>query len=103
MFINIKDNHKTIFLQHTLLVLFFAVLYYIAHLYIVYHTHHTSGFEHSSGNSDKLITFFDCVRFSLITQTTVGYGSLIAKHPLTEAINALQLMTIYGVIILSFT
>ena len=102
MFVNIKDSHKA-FVQHTLLVIFFAIMYYFAHLYII-RTSNKVGLEHPNRHhtDDKLVSFFDCIRFSLITQTTVGYGSLIPKHPITETINIIQLMTIYGVIILSF-
>jgi len=103
MFIRIKDSHTRLFLQHTLLVVFFAAAYYFAHLYLVTNNPHKhGGLKHSVENKDDHISFFDCVRFSLVTQTTVGYGALVPTHPLTQYINMLQLMTIYGVLILSF-
>ena len=99
----IKESNKTMFLQHMLLIVLFAFAYYFAHIYIK-HIHNRRSLIHPDEHkhNDTLITFFDCLRFSLITQTTVGYGSLIPTHTITKYINFIQLMTIYGVIIISF-
>ena len=105
MFLKIKDIHKKTFLQHTLLVIFFAAVYYIAHLYIIKTSDDKDGgllHFHEDKRKGHAISFFDCLRFSLITQTTVGYGALVPTHPITQTINVIQLMTIYGVIILAF-
>lgn len=105
MFFKIKDSHKKMFLQHTLLIIFFAAVYYFTHLYIIKTSHNKDGGlvrTQEDKHKGTSISFFDCLRFSLVTQTTVGYGALVPTHSVTQIINVVQLMTIYGVIILSF-
>ena len=106
MLLEFRQTHAKLFIQHSILILFFAVLYYFAHQYILNFNNNNGGLLNPNiDNIDsdvKPISFFDCVRFSLITQTTVGYGSLVPTHTLTKAINVIQLLTIYGVIIINF-
>ena len=47
-------------------------------------------------------SFTDCFYFSLVTQTTVGYGDMITHTRLSRLINILQLLTIYGVLAVSW-
>jgi hypothetical protein len=99
----ISERHKKLFIQHFLLIFLFASLYYFAHLYIIDFIKEDGGLINPNKKNNKTsITFFDCFRFSLVTQTTVGYGSLVPTHILTDIINILQLLTLYSVIILSF-
>ena len=112
MVLAIKGTPRQLFIQHTLLIFFFAAAYYFAHLYLIQSKQAIDGglvhpveyiiddTKHGK-KKHKDISFFHCVRFSLVTQTTVGYGSLVPTHSLTQYINILQLITIYGVLILS--
>jgi len=47
-------------------------------------------------------SFYDCFYFSLVTQTTVGYGDLAPRTRLMRGICMLQLLTIYGVLAVSW-
>lgn len=92
-FVNIRHIK---FIAHQLaVVLLFTALYYIGDLYVSYYEKDAKGFKHSN---KKRLTLFDYFRFSLITQTTVGYGEMSASHTITEIINTIQLLTIYGII-----
>ena len=115
MFIKLTYEHWNFFFQHISVILLFGALYYLAHMYLIYyddshskkhgglHKYNPSSGQYEPESKEKGvgISLFDCIRFSLITQTTVGYGSLVPVHKLTETINVLQLLTIYGVIIIS--
>ena len=41
---------------------------------------------------------FDCFYFSLVTQTTVGYGDIIPHTRFMRIINIFQMFSIYGII-----
>ena len=47
--------------------------------------------------------FMDCFYFSLVTQTTVGYGDVNTHTTLTKLLNIVQLFSIYGLFALSMT
>ena len=51
----------------------------------------------NSGN--KEINLFDCFHFSLITQTTVGYGNMVPVEFYTKCVNILQLLTIFATVV----
>lgn len=93
-----KSKHR-FFLHHILLILFFAVAYYISSQYItdsmVNHSSHKGNHKNS-----KQLSLWDCMYFSLVTQTTVGYGDISPTHPITKLINVIQLLTIYGVLLI---
>ena len=48
-------------------------------------------------------TLMDCFYFSLVTQTTVGYGDINTHTTLTKLLNILQLFSIYGLFALSMS
>ena len=47
-------------------------------------------------------SFGECFYFSLVTQTTVGYGDMVEHTRISRIINILQLLTIYGVLAISW-
>jgi len=72
-------------------VTFFTLLYWVVENHIV-------------KNPKKKATLFDCFSFSILTQTTIGYGipESIAdtKSPLFEAINILHMSSIFFILAL---
>ena len=63
------------------LVIFFTFLYYL------------DGIYYKNVNNNSL---FDCFYYSLVTQTTVGYGDIIARDiGLMKHITILQLLSIF--------
>lgn len=78
---------------HLTVVVFFTIVYYILNLVL-----QDKGFHHLDNKND-VISLFDCFHFSLITQTTVGYGHILPSHIFTKIVNVLQLLTIYGVLV----
>ena len=51
-----------------------------------------------NGKEIKPLSLFDAFYFTLVTQTTVGYGMFYAPSKITQVINALQLLTVYKVV-----
>jgi hypothetical protein len=86
----IKSTIKT----HFKIVILFTILYYVTNLIL-----NNKGFDHIKYEK-KNMSLIDCFRFSLFTQTTVGYGEIFPIHDFIKIINILQLFTIFGVLIL---
>jgi len=91
-----SDNDKIMnnILGHTLFIILFGIFYYLTHLYL-----EKDGFV--KANSEKEISLWDCIHFSIVTQTTVGYGGLIPMGPIMKFVNAIQLFTIFGIIVIN--
>jgi hypothetical protein len=92
-----KNNKKHVIHQISILFIF-TILYYLGHKVSQYYD-----LKDEKGNSirDKEQTIIDAFHFSLLTQTTVGYGIEIEWTYLTKFINILQLLVVYGIIIMS--
>ena len=95
---SIWKNNKMRVLYQIGIVVLFAILYYLGHKVSQYYD-----LRDENGHSirDKDQTLLDAFHFSLLTQTTVGYGIEIEWTYLTKFINILQLLVVYGVIIMT--
>ena len=70
------------FKKNILLVILFALLYYLDSFYYNYHT-----------------SLFNCFYYSLVTQTTVGFGDIIPKdHGYMKHITILQLLFVLSIL-----
>lgn len=85
---------RAIFLNSMSIVFIFTIAYYI-----------TSRIEERLGLIDNYtgkkitpLSLFDAFYFTLVTQTTVGYGSLYPPSKLSQTINILQLLTVYKIV-----
>lgn len=80
---NIKS--KLNFLKINLfLVIFFTILYYL------------DGIYYRNDNNLENNSILDCFYYSLVTQTTVGYGDIIANDiGLMKQITIMQLLSIF--------
>lgn len=81
------------FLTHLSVVIVFATLYWIIHVFVS-----DKSALSSTHKKKEELTWFDCFYFSIVTQTTVGYGDITAVEPLAKAVNILQLLSVYGVV-----
>ena len=86
-----KGSTRRRFLQiYTLSVLFFSILYYLSSNYL-----EKTGFVDTYFKSKpEALSYFDCLYFSLVTQTTVGYGRFEPYGSLARIINIFQLISI---------
>ena len=95
--------NKDIKLNHLILLKFLTcytiTLFVFAFIYNILYKYDNNSFIKRDKN--KKYHLFDFFYFSLVTQTTVGYGSMVPTSILSKTINAIQLMTIYGIFIIS--
>ena len=91
-------TQKTIIHSHLILVVIFAILYWISGKIERYFEMNFID-EYGRETDKKVIpmSFFRCLYFSLITQTTVGYGHHDPPTFISETVNVLQLLSILGV------
>lgn len=88
----IKDKLVQILINHISTIIFFSIVYYVLY------KHDSNTFIHSKKSSE--LSYLDIVQFSLITQTTVGYGHIIPNSTPCKIVNILQLLTIYGIFLI---
>ena len=101
----LKNLTKTMIYYITLqifLVFLFTILYYVSNKIGVKY----KLISNRTHKPVKKVTLFDCLHFSLITQTTVGYhGQNAPETPetnLSKIINTIQLFVILGTFSLAF-
>ncbi len=92
--LKLKLNFDNYLIKNVILILLFAILYYIINMIEIKRLHN---------NKTKHHTFFQWLYFSAVTQTTVGYGNNVAKlipiqSKLLKSVNILQLISILGLI-----
>ena len=85
------ENSAKFIIRHLALVLFFTILYFFSERLLT-----------QEGKKDDIkdpMSLLECFHFSLVTQTTVGYGHAYPTNIYSRIINMVQLLTIYGVFI----
>ena len=95
-----KKGLSLVFVRQMMAICFFALLYWIGDKI---DAEKNASFSKSGGTKEEIhnITLYDALYFSLVTQTTVGYGDIVPQTVLTKTINIIQLLSIYGVIVIS--
>ena len=96
IFKNVTQRYKIH--RHLVLVFIFAILYWISNKIEMY-------FDMNITNERGIVTdkkvgplsLFRCFYFSLITQTTVGYGHHDIPTLVSETCNIFQLLSIFGI------
>ena len=86
------ENNVKFMLRHLTVVFVFTILYFLSEKLLIY-----------EGEKDKIkepMTLLDCFYFSLVTQTTVGYGRIYPINTYSRIINIFQLLSIYGVFVI---
>lgn len=84
----LRNIRKQFFVNHIALILLFTILYYLSSKF----------YPDKDENND--FSLLDSFHFSLVTQTTVGYGAKTPTTLVSKIINIIQLLTIYGIVIL---
>lgn len=77
--------------KHIVVIIIFTFIYYFANRLAVMHK-----------IEKKEIDLFDSLHFSLVTQTTVGYGKNFTSNLYTKTANIIHLLTIYGIYFINF-
>lgn len=83
----LKSKQQMFLVRYLLSVFIFAVLYYVAHYYI------------EDYSDKKKYTFGDFLYFSMGTQSSLGYGDIVANHPISRILVSLQMLSAVVIII----
>lgn len=82
-----KIKFKRVMIKMFLSILTFSLLYFIGGKFATRYL-----------NETQKIHFFDALYFSIVTQSTVGYGDLVPTNILTKSITMVQLLTVVAII-----
>lgn len=83
-----KITNSKLFLYNIIFIIVFAAIYYITDHTIQYKTH------------NKKLNLIDSIYFSIVTQTTLGFGDIVPTHSLTRIIVIIQCLCIMGLLYL---
>jgi hypothetical protein len=83
----IKTNIRKIIVNVFREVLLFTLLYYATNFLQGSHFH-----SETLNHTLEKISLFDALYYSMVTQTTVGYGDIIAHSTLAKCLTLLQLV-----------
>lgn len=81
-------------IYHFLAILIFAIAYYIMHKHI------PNAFKYDK-EAEKDLDVMDFFYFSLVTQSTVGYGDITPVHNIPRMVCMFQIMSIYVIILIA--
>lgn len=84
-----------------IVVILFAIIYYNLQFWI------KNSFVRSSEETKLLpqgtkFTFLECLHFSVVTQSTLGYGDMIPTGNIPVVINTIQIISLYAIPFLVF-
>ena len=82
--------------KNLLICLFFTTVYWMHSYFYKYIKKYDFEYE-----KFKPISIFDSFYFSLVTQTTVGYGFTLPETKILRIINTFQLLSIYVVLLIN--
>ncbi len=92
----IKFN-SSMFIKHIIAILVFAIVYF--GLYLKDKRHFVSVKNDNNTRPESIeMSFLDCFYFSLVTQSTVGYGDIVPVSETAKLINIMQIFSIFGII-----
>ncbi len=76
-----QKMHK--FFLHIILIIIFSVLYYLTQIY-----------EKNINSYFESISFYECFYFSIVTQSTIGYGHIFPNNKIMKNLAILQMLFI---------
>lgn len=80
-----------------IVVILFSALYYYLQFWI------KDSFVRSTEETERLpkkeenFTYLECLHFSVVTQTTLGYGDMIPTGNIPVLINTIQIVSLYAI------
>jgi len=94
---------KLILLLDLFFVTIFGIIYYnlqfwMKNAFIISFVEETD----NRASNIKKFTFLECMHFSLVTQSTVGYGAIIPNGNISTIINSMQILSIYLIPLIIF-
>lgn len=90
-----KMKYNTLLSEVSLCVVAFALVYYILAIADEQHFRNRS----HTALSNAPIGFIDAIYFSLVTQSTVGYGSIVPSSTLAKTIVSMQVFSTIAFIV----
>jgi len=97
-FVKIKNKGPKFLLLHFSVVLLFTILYWVSEKFLINYPYIAK--KYNLGSSGYPATLYECFYFSLLTQTTIGYGvpeniNDGEKNKLIELVNIIQMISIF--------
>jgi hypothetical protein len=89
-----KGKGNIIFIHHILSILLFSLLYFIVYQF------DSKAFMKNGTITDETqnkLSILDIIQYTIVTQTTIGYGNITANSFYCKILNVLQMLFIYGV------
>ena len=90
-----KAKHFVLF--NFISVFVFGLMYYVLQFIDSEPFFDNRAFQVQNGHRAKHFSIVECMHFSLVTQSTIGYGGMIPVTRACVIINSLQLMTIFWI------
>ena len=100
----LTPTRKNLLGNMVIAVLVFTLLYYLTNMIEVRYGMADKTIDHTlyphltKKQLVKPLSLFDAFYFTLVTQTTVGYGSIRPPTILSQVVNIFQLLSIYKVV-----
>ncbi len=87
---------KLIFLFDLCFIIIFGIIYYNLQFWVK-NAFIRSTVEETGNHVSKIkkFTILECIHFSLVTQSTIGYGGIIPNGNISVIINSMQIISIY--------
>lgn len=79
-------------INHVINVLTINVILILGFAVVYYYYGDPEHFYYPELNTKKRLNYLDCVYYSAITQTTVGYGDITGKSTNIRLVNCLQIL-----------
>ena len=95
------NKGRRFLLYNFICVLCFGMAYYVLQLYDKKAFVSNQAIQ-NQGDAPSKYSLSECFHFSLVTQTTIGYGGMIPLSSTCVTLNALQLLTIFFITATTF-
>lgn len=88
-----KNRLSTFIVLNIYTIILFSFVYYFHYLL------NNDAYVTTTVSSNEM-KYFDFLHFSLVTQSTVGYGDIIVKNNIAKLLNSIQLISIMLLVVL---